>query len=134
MRRLRSTTLLSLGSQSIDVPSPGMRIPIISHPMTEFPPDVRSLIYSSLLPWGAVRFPEPTATLLSRPPLTACRLLSHLPRLRHSVSSATSPTSTSGPEDICRDRHGDTNVVGIVDMRTSLDKDVPHHPSTLFRH
>ncbi|KAJ8592040.1 hypothetical protein M405DRAFT_77036 [Rhizopogon salebrosus TDB-379] len=31
-------------------------------------------------------------------------------------------------------RHGNTNVVGIVDRRTSSDKDVPHRTSTLFRH
>jgi hypothetical protein len=44
---LRSITHLSLGSRSIDLPSPGMRIRIISHPMTDLSPDVLSPICSS---------------------------------------------------------------------------------------
>ncbi|KAJ8593495.1 hypothetical protein M405DRAFT_596226 [Rhizopogon salebrosus TDB-379] len=56
MMRLRSATLLSLVSQPIDLPSPGTRIPTISHPtsMTELPPDILSSICLSLLPRGAL--------------------------------------------------------------------------------
>jgi hypothetical protein len=105
MMRLRSTTLLSLVSQPIDLPSPGMQIPTISHPMTELPPDVLSLICSSLLPRGGVPFPESTTTSLFLPSLTARRLPSHLPRLGRGVSSASSPTLMSDPGNICRDRY-----------------------------
>jgi hypothetical protein len=105
MMRLQSTTLLSLVSQPIDLPSPGTRIPTISHPMTKLPPDVLSPICSSLLPREAVRFPESTTTSLSLPSLTARRLPSHLPRLGWGVSSASSPTPTSDLGDICRDRY-----------------------------
>jgi hypothetical protein len=139
---LRSTTLLSLGFQSIDLPSPDVRTPNtnISHHMTELLPDVLSPICSSLLLRGAVRFPE--FTTISRPSLTARRPPSHLPRLGRSVSSAFPPTPVSDLEDKCGDScksaktstlsggpvpaDGNTNVVGIVGGRISSDKDVPH--------
>jgi hypothetical protein len=51
------------------------------------------------------------------------------------------PTSTSDLEDMQRQyksaktstlSYGSTNVVGIVDMRTSSDKGVPHHSFAIF--
>jgi hypothetical protein len=100
---LRSTTLLSLRSRSIDLPSPGLRIPIISHPMTELP--VLPPICSSFSPRGALRFPESITTSVSHPSLTTRQLLLHLPRLGRSISPASPPMPTSDIEDTCRDRH-----------------------------
>jgi hypothetical protein len=126
---LRSTTLFSLRSRSIDLPSPGMRIPIISHPMTELPPDVLPPICSSLLPCGALRFPESTTTSVPHPSLTARQLLLHLPRLGRSISSASPPTPTSNIEDTCRDRYKSAKTStlsgGLIPadmaLRTSLE-------------
>ncbi|KAJ8587827.1 hypothetical protein M405DRAFT_820742, partial [Rhizopogon salebrosus TDB-379] len=51
------------------------------------------------------------------------------------------PTPTSDLEDMQRQyksaktstlSYGNTNVVRIVDMRTSSDKGVPHHPFAIF--
>ena len=130
MMRLRSTTLLSLGSQAIDLRSLGMRI---SHPMTELPlPDVLSPIWSSLLPRGAVRFLGSITTSLFRPYLTARRLPSHLPRLGRSLPPPLQRQRGHMQRQVqeCKD----VNCVGCVgfsrhgNMRTSSDGDVPHHP------
>ncbi|OJA21686.1 hypothetical protein AZE42_08658 [Rhizopogon vesiculosus] len=144
----RSTTPLSLGSQSIDLPSrtpssPITRIPTVSQPTTPLPSD--ALYTSSRLPRGAIRSPEPTPTSLSRPSLTARRTPSHLPRLMRSVTSATPSTPAATP-GTCTETSTRVQMrqppsplsAGLVSadvvvqspsdtarMRTSLDKGVP---------
>jgi hypothetical protein len=110
-----------------------MRIPTISHPMTELPPDVLSLICSSLFPWGAVHFSESTTTALSHPSLTARRLPSHLLRRGRSVSSASPSDAYERPRGHMQRQvqecenvnsialvgpgtHGNANVVGIENI------------------
>jgi hypothetical protein len=141
MMRLRSTTLLSLGSQAIDLPSLGMRI---SHPMTGLPPwpDVLSSICSSLLPRGAVRFPESTTASLSRPSNSSPTAVAFAKARAEPSASPPMPTRTYAETGTRVQRRQlypvcwfqQTWQPEIVDMRTSSDKDVPRHPSTLFWH
>ncbi|KAJ8583060.1 hypothetical protein M405DRAFT_532303 [Rhizopogon salebrosus TDB-379] len=114
MMRLRSTTLLSLGSQAIDLPSLGMQI---SHPMTELPPwpDVLSPICSSLLPRGAVHFPESTTTSLSRPSNSSPTAVAFAKARSEPSASPPMPTRT------CRDRYKNEEVSTVSGVLVSAD-------------
>ncbi|KAJ8585120.1 hypothetical protein M405DRAFT_825675 [Rhizopogon salebrosus TDB-379] len=116
----------------------------ISHPMTELPPwpDVLSPICSSLLPRGAVRFPESTTTSLSRPFNSSLTAVAFSKARAEPSASPPMPTRTYAETGTRVQRRQlypvywfqQTWQPEIVDMRTSSDKDVSHHPSTLFRH
>jgi hypothetical protein len=112
----------------------------ISHPMTELPPwpDVLSPICSSLLPRGAVRFRESTTTSLSRPSNSSLTAVAFSKARAEPSASPPMPTRTYAETGTRVQRRQlypvywfqQTWQPEIVDMRTSSDKDVSHHPSS----
>ncbi|KAJ8580654.1 hypothetical protein M405DRAFT_833900 [Rhizopogon salebrosus TDB-379] len=92
-----------------------------------------------LLPRGAVRFPESTTTSLSRPSLTAVAFAKARAEPSASPPTPTRTYSETGTRVQRRQLYRvcwfqQTWQHEVVDMRISSDKDVPHHPSTLFLH